>query len=122
VSLADVDREGSKLEVKWKSILALQKKINNLEDQVKNLKEELEKAPARKGAKETANLEDLYIPKTPPKFDLRGHKASVTALAFHPQYTQLATSSEDGSIKIWEFEVGDFERTLKGHTSTPCPT
>ncbi len=30
VSLADVDPEGNKLEQKWKSILALQKKITNL--------------------------------------------------------------------------------------------
>ncbi len=30
-SLADVDPEGNKLELKWKSILSLQKKINNLE-------------------------------------------------------------------------------------------
>jgi len=41
VSLADVDPEGNKLEIKWKSILTLQKKINNLEEEVKNLKEEL---------------------------------------------------------------------------------
>jgi hypothetical protein len=32
VSLADVDPEGNKLEIKWKSILALQKKITNLEE------------------------------------------------------------------------------------------
>ena len=29
---------------------------------------------------------------------MTGHKATVTSLAFHPQYTQLATSSEDGSM------------------------
>ena len=38
-------------------------------------------------------------------------------MAFHPQFTQLATSSEDGTIKIWEVETGEFERTLKGHTN-----
>ena len=30
VSLSDVDPEGNKLEIKWKSILSLQKKITNL--------------------------------------------------------------------------------------------
>jgi hypothetical protein len=30
VSLVDVDPEGNKLELKWKSILSLQKKITNL--------------------------------------------------------------------------------------------
>lgn len=116
-SLADVDPEGNKLELKWKSILSLQKKINNLEQQVKNLQDDLAKGPAKKGQKE-GNIEQLYLPKTPPKFQLKGHKASITSLAFHPMYTQLATSSEDGTIKIWEFQTGDFERTLKGHTST----
>lgn len=102
MSLADVDPEGNKLEIKWKSILTLQKKINNLEEEVKNLREELEKAPNKKGVN-NANIEDLYIPKVPPKFELKGHKSSITSVAFHPQYTQLASSSEDGSIKIWEF-------------------
>ena len=40
-TLADVDPEGNKLELKWKSILSLQKKINNLEEQVKNLQEQV---------------------------------------------------------------------------------
>lgn len=38
VSLADVDPEGNKLEIKWKSILALQKKITNLEEENRNLR------------------------------------------------------------------------------------
>jgi len=67
VSLVDVDPEGNKLEIKWKSILTLQKKINNLEEEVKNLKEEISTAPNKKGVN-NANIEDLYIPKTPPKF------------------------------------------------------
>ena len=47
------------------------------------------------------NSEELYILKKPAKYELKGHKSNITALAFHPQYTQLATSSEDGTIKIW---------------------
>ncbi len=48
VSLADVDPEGNRLEIKWKSILTLQKKISVLEEENKNLKEELEKLPNKK--------------------------------------------------------------------------
>lgn len=116
VALADVDPEGNKLEIKWKSILSLQKKINNLEEQVKNLQEDLAKGPQHKA--KDLNLEDLYLPKVPAKLELKGHKGNITCIAFHPQYTQAATSSEDGTIKTWEFETGDYERTLKGHTST----
>lgn len=60
----------------------------------------------------------MYIPKIPAKFELKGHKSTITSLAFHPQFTQIASASEDGTIKIWEIETGDFERSLKGHTST----
>ena len=47
-------------------------------------------------------LSDLYIPKVPAKFEMKGHKMTITSLAFHPQFIQLASSSEDGTIKIWE--------------------
>ena len=62
-------------------------------------------------------IEDHYLLKTPVKYAMTGHKKTVTSLAFHPSYTQLASSSEDGSIKLWDFENGDYERSLKGHTS-----
>ena len=28
------------------------------------------------------------------------------------------SSSEDATIKVWDYEAGDFERTIKGHTDT----
>ena len=63
-------------------------------------------------------IEDLFIPQTPAKHAMKSHRGNVTSLSFHPQYTQLASSSEDGTIKLWEFENGEYERTLKGHTGT----
>jgi platelet-activating factor acetylhydrolase IB subunit alpha len=37
-------------------------------------------------------------------------------LRFHPVFNLIVTSSEDTSIKVWDYESGSFERTLKGHT------
>lgn len=37
LNLDGIDPEGNKLEIKWKSILSLQKKINNLEDKIQSL-------------------------------------------------------------------------------------
>jgi WD40 repeat protein len=37
-------------------------------------------------------------------FDLEGHRNSITALAYRPDGKRLATSSADGSIKIWDLE------------------
>jgi len=74
---------------------------------VKALKEQLANS---KGAprREDVRAEEAYIPQVPAKHSLKGHRANVTCLAFHPQYTQIASSSEDGSIKLWDFENGEY--------------
>ena len=28
----------------------------------------------------------------------------------------MISASEDATLKVWDFETGDYERTLKGHT------
>lgn len=33
-------------------------------------------------------------------------------------FSLLVTSSEDATIKVWDFETGEYERTLKGHTDS----
>lgn len=69
LNIADVDPDGNKLIIKWKSILSLQKKITNLEDKILSLEEDLAKSVNSNG-KSAANVkvEDLYIPKVPAKF------------------------------------------------------
>ena len=47
---------------------------------------------------------------------LKGHRATVTSLDIHPVYSQVASSSEDATVKLWDYESGEFERSLKGHT------
>jgi platelet-activating factor acetylhydrolase IB subunit alpha len=100
----EVDPDGKQLELRFKSIVALQRKINGLEDEVKALKEQL--ANCKGAPKEDVRAEEAYLPQLPPKHALKGHRANVTSLAFHPQYTQLASASEDGSVKFWDFENG----------------
>ena len=100
------------MEKKWTSVLRLQKKVMELEGKLAEAeKEYIHGAPTRekRSAKE-------WIPRPPEKYVLSGHRAPVTKVIFHPVYSVIATSSEDATVKIWDFETGDFEKTLKGHT------
>ncbi|KAK4125783.1 hypothetical protein N657DRAFT_278463 [Parathielavia appendiculata] len=35
-------------------------------------------------------------------------------LAFHPIFSSLASGSNDSTVKVWDWELGELERTLKG--------
>lgn len=82
-----------------------------LESRNSALQEELSTAPARRA---TSHVE--WIPRAPARYTLTGHRAPITRVAFHPVFSLVASASEDASIKIWDWETGNFERTLKGHT------
>ena len=57
-----------------------------------------------------------FLPRAPARHTLTSHRASITRVSFHPTWTVLASASEDATVKIWDWESGDFERTVKGHT------
>lgn len=59
-----------------------------------------------------------WIPRPPERYPLTGHRAPVTRVVFHPIFSLCVSSSEDATIKIWDYETGDFEKTLKGHTDS----
>lgn len=99
------------LEKKWTSVIRLQKRIMDLENRNAQLQEELSLSPARR-----SNSQADWVPRAPARYTLTGHRGQILRVAFHPLYSILASASEDSTIKIWDWETGDFERTLKGHT------
>jgi len=102
------------LEKKWTSVIRLQKKVNELEAKLSEAeKEYISGAPTRE--KRSPNE---WIPRPPEKFELSGHRAPVTRVVFHPIFSLMISASEDATVKVWDFETGDFERTLKGHTDS----
>ncbi|RHZ81437.1 hypothetical protein Glove_120g198 [Diversispora epigaea] len=101
------------LEKKWTSVIRLQKKILDLENKITQMQEELDNAPIRK-----TNKEVDWVPRAPEKYSLTSHRSPVTRVTFHPVFSVLASASEDSTIKIWDYETGEFERTLKGHTKS----
>lgn len=87
----------------------------DLESRAANLQHELDTTTplslaARKNVDPTT-----WLPKAA-KHNLTSHRAPVTSVAFHPVFSVLASGSEDTNIKIWDWEVGELECTLKGHT------
>jgi platelet-activating factor acetylhydrolase IB subunit alpha len=99
------------LEKKWTSVIRLVKKITELEEKLKDVeKEYISGAPMRDKRSPTE-----WIPRPPERFDLQGHRNAITKVVFHPFITCFASASEDSSIKIWDYETGDYEHTLKSH-------
>jgi len=46
---------------------------------------------------------------------LAGHADEVTALAVAPDGLQLASASQDQTVRLWNMEASDAHRTLAGH-------
>ncbi|KAL2832940.1 WD40-repeat-containing domain protein [Aspergillus cavernicola] len=101
------------LEKKWTGIARLQKKIMELEKTISSLQAELEATPA---AARSRNQDPTnWLPAQSPAHTFESHRNAITCVAFHPIFTSLASGSEDFTIKIWDWELGELERTLKGH-------
>lgn len=43
---------------------------------------------------------------------LEGHERAVVALSFSPDGTELASGSDDTTIRVWDVATGDMKRTL----------
>jgi platelet-activating factor acetylhydrolase IB subunit alpha len=104
------------LEKKWTSVVRLQKKIMDLEAKNATLQHELETATPLSSNRKIDPV--TWLPRNPARHTLQGHRLPVTSVAFHPIFSSLASASEDSTIKIWDWELGELERTLKGHTKS----
>ncbi len=102
------------LEKKWTSVVRLQKKIMDLEARAAALQTELDTATPLSSNRKIDPV--TWLPKAPARHTFQGHKLPVNAIAFHPVFSDLASGSEDATIRVWDWEMGDFTRTLKGHT------
>jgi WD40 repeat protein len=53
-------------------------------------------------------------------FTLSGHAGQVFSAAYSPAGDRLATTSDDGTVRIWDAGSGRLVRTLRDHTEYPA--
>jgi WD40 repeat protein len=64
---------------------------------------------------ESENIVHLYHCGTGAELRLAGHRDFISGLAFSPDGQTLATSSMDGTIRLWDTENGGILGSLPGH-------
>ena len=103
---------------KWNSVAKLKKEVDELTKVNRQLKDQIasgagcERCATMAGGSFNVNGGAVInggglgdgLPKEPERHILRGHKSRITKVAMHPVYSDVASSSEDGSVKIWDFE------------------
>lgn len=89
--------------------------LMDLESQVSSLQSELDNAPAMSLSRKNQDPTS-WLPAAPARHTLQSHRGPVTCVAFHPVFSSLASGSEDATIKVWDWELGELEKTVKGHT------
>ena len=87
----------------------------DLENRNSNLQSELDSATPTSLSRRNIDP-STWLPRSPARHTLQSHRQPVTCVAFHPIFSSLASGSEDTTIKIWDWELGELERTIKGHT------
>lgn len=84
----------------------------DLEARNSQLQEELSSAPSKRPSASSPD----WTPRAPARHTLSGHRSPITRVTFHPLFSVVVSASEDSTLKIWDWETGEFERTVKGHT------
>lgn len=88
--------------------------IMDLESRNEALQTELDNATPSSLSKR--NDPATWLPKGRPRHTLESHRETINCVAFHPVFSSIASGSDDYTIKIWDWELGELERTIKGHT------
>ncbi|KAK2052521.1 WD domain-containing protein [Colletotrichum caudatum] len=103
------------LEKKWTSIVRLQKKIMELESRNASLQSEIDHATPTSLSRRNQDPTS-WLPRSPARHTLESHCKPITCVAFYPVFSSLASGSEDYTIKIWDWELGELERTIRAYT------
>ncbi|KAF7553636.1 hypothetical protein G7046_g7047 [Stylonectria norvegica] len=97
------------LEKKWTSV------IMDLETRTQILQSELDNTTPTSLSRRNDDPRS-WLPTALPRHTLASHRDTINCVAFHPVFSSIASGSDDYTIKIWDWDLGELEKTIKGHT------
>ncbi|KAI0759960.1 nuclear distribution protein PAC1 [Trametes elegans] len=106
----------SGLLIKWTSVIRLQKKVVALESRLAQAPQDNANTVPNPASLNQRSEPDWIPTVSPPKLVLTGHRANVNAVTFHPRYSVLVSASDDSTMRVWDWDTGELERTVQGHT------
>jgi WD40 repeat protein len=114
------------LDKRWSTIRRLSAKNVELESQVRSLQQELaargsggrSQASAATSSSPSAVAFRPLVPSEHSLATLRGHRDTITSLSFHPLESLCFSSSEDGSVRVWDTSMMILTTTIRPHTDT----
>lgn len=98
-----------KLERKWRSILRLEKKIAELQDENRDIQDKMQSIGSEGVVNESESLPEIE------KNAMEGHRQPVTCVSFHPRFNTLVSGDEDNMIMVWDSDNGTYSKKLQGH-------
>ncbi|KAJ1461600.1 WD40-repeat-containing domain protein [Pelagophyceae sp. CCMP2097] len=94
------------LEKKWASIVRLQRRVFELEEELES------RPPASQRTAGNREAADVCV-RAPAKRELKGHRAAVTCVA--ASESLVATASDDASVRLWDISREALVATLTSH-------
>lgn len=79
-----------------------------------NLKSEIEHATPTSLSRRNQNPASWL--RRAARHSLESRRDTINSVAFNPIFSSIASASDDCTSKIWDWELGELERTVKGHT------
>lgn len=101
------------LQRKWTTVLHLQARVEELEEEGRQEKEKASLHTLQMLSSQTGDLQQprLRLIKT-----YTGHKDAINAVALHPREPIFASGGPDATIRLFDFELQDQMGLLRGHT------
>ncbi|KAI9654740.1 MAG: TOR complex subunit lst8 [Trizodia sp. TS-e1964] len=102
----------------WEALSGIcQRTIPHIESQVNRLCISPDKRYLAAAGRHSVKLYDINSTNPNPVLTFEGHTGNITGVGFHVEGKWMATSSEDGTVKIWDVRTGSVQRNYSHGTT-----